>query len=275
MLLLCSRNDAPNMTMLLTREPIFLFHYFVNQKAKTMTQIVENAMNALQAKKELSQNECMWLTRFYVMIVNSILCKKKRETFHANQVAIPGNSMFDLITNSDEGLALYTWKNYAEGGQQAIYEEHQATASAESSKTSGTSSSLGMKSADGELGEVVCEEGDTVMVIKELRRDSSGRLRVVKRKKYGDLEKKKRNAGSACQEINLAYYTKACKQFTNWRGKLTDDNKKYIEGLVRDEMSAIRDPDDIDPSKYKIEIVCDDMVSSNNEYMNVGEGPIE
>jgi hypothetical protein len=121
-----------------------------------ITRILERIVST---QDELPVDDQKWVVWFYTMVVTCVAGKTTQKSFNIGEEGAFGTRLFDLITVSDEALAFYIIKLYAEGGQNEIFKWYIASGGAidvafsvgkDSARDAGTSdagSSAGGKSA--------------------------------------------------------------------------------------------------------------------------------
>src|SRR4029078_10150466 len=68
----------------------------------------------------MTSEEKLWLVWFYKLIVTYIIHTNRLQSFKFNQRGRQGNRLFEHVSPSDESLAFYIVKAYAEDGQDEI-----------------------------------------------------------------------------------------------------------------------------------------------------------
>jgi hypothetical protein len=73
---------------------------------------------------DMVQEERDWIVKFYTMIVQGVVSKKKQRLSTYRQHGDRGCSLWDIVTNQDDGLACFIIELYRDGKHRGLGGEH-------------------------------------------------------------------------------------------------------------------------------------------------------
>jgi len=226
---------------------------------------IVQAKNKMFKGIDLDENNKKWLGFFYKIVIDAVVVKNKRRLFNYNQAGKKGTMLFDIVTVSDEALALWIIKIQLEDKQDEIVKQMKAMISDDEQseidgekdcETLGTMM-MGETKEPEELGKAADKEdpstsgttpGESVLEVKKYKYDAKGRKRPVTTKKVGDSKNKKTNGTKVDTVNNIAYYAMVLKNFGVMRKHMNEESKTMLDTLVRE---AMTDKDDINDAKKK------------------------
>jgi hypothetical protein len=240
---------------------------------------------------EMVQDEKDWIVRFYIMVVLGIVSKKKQRTFANSQHGDPGCSLWDLVTNQDEGIACYIYEFYHGGAQRRCAHDNDNEDGFDGDDQREDENNNDVTGeADNEGGgvdpdsEERCEtivaddnlgdgDGD---VLKSVSSDAEELSVAGTHASVSTRSSSKRvNAGKMSSWQNLRFYKQSCDWFGGWHSRVPQSRKNMLDRMVREALTGKTKKERNKPVLLVLRTLEDNCVGKDAafDYMMCGKGP--
>jgi hypothetical protein len=196
----------------------------------TVDRVFDAVKRAAIADDIVEEKDEYWIEVHYRMILKCIVPKHNHNLFRLNHNGIKGCRLFDLLTCSDESLALYVYKLYADQENDGAEDDMSVTNETSDDNTA-TDGGVAMESQQEGSEESVAPEPCTQVSTNEVPVDKhywdkKGHKRpIVQNKNIAQKRSKRVNSGKVEKEENIAYYSVMVGTIGSIRDIMKDDMK--------------------------------------------------